>query len=60
MQLKDLKRGDFFKRKATSSIVYIRDEYERTLKKYSCYKFDDVNSEIFLKGSTEVYTDFTF
>ena len=60
MQLKDVKRGEFFKRKASSSIVYVRGEYERSSKKYSCYKFDDVNSKIFLKGSTEVYTDFTF
>lgn len=31
-----------------------------SIKKYSCYKFEDINSEIFLKGATEVITDFTF
>ena len=60
MQLKELKKGDYFKRKATSSIVYVKGEYIRSIKKYSCYKFEDINSEIFLKGATEVITDFTF
>lgn len=60
MQLKELIKHDYFKRKATTSIVYVKGEFIRSIKKYECYKFEDVNSRIFLKGTTEVFTDFTF
>lgn len=62
--LKDLKRGEWFTRKPieepTESQVYIKGEYDRVDKKYYCQHWDDVNNEIFLKGSTKVYVDFTF
>ncbi len=60
MKLKELKKGDYFKRKATDSIVYVKGDYIRYIKKYVCYKFDDINSGVCLKGATEVITDFTF
>ena len=41
MQLKELKKGFYFKRKATTSIVYVKGEYIRSIKKYSCYKFSE-------------------
>lgn len=59
-KIKELKRGDFFKRKPDSQEVYVRGEYCREEKKYSCYKHDDTNSEIFLKGDKEVYVNFEF
>lgn len=59
-----LKKGDFFTLKPieepSESRVYIRGDYERSEKKYSCTKFSDVNHETFKKGSTVVYTNFTF
>ena len=63
--LKDLKKGDFFTLKdygefPDESRVYIRGDYERSEKKYSCSKFTDFCYETFKKGSTKVYTDFTF
>ena len=64
MMLKEVKKGDFFTRKAidepTERQVYIRGEYDRESKKYECTRFDDINAVIYLKGTTEVYTDFTF
>lgn len=65
IKLKDLKKGDFFTLKdygdcPNESQVYIKGDYERIEKKYSCIKFSDCNSEIFKKGDMLVYTDFIF
>lgn len=62
--IKELKQGDFFTLKPydepKESQVYIRGEYDKSTKKYSCVKFSDVNCERLLAGNKEVYTDFTF
>ena len=65
-KLKNLKKGDYFTLKPISEPredqVYIKGDFVRVEKinKYSCTKFSDINSERFLKGDTEVYTDFIF
>ena len=62
--LKDLKPGEWFTLKpyeeAKESQVYIREEYDREEKKYWCGKFCDTSYCRLLKGSTPVYTEFTF
>lgn len=62
--LKELKQGTWFTLKpyeeATETQVYIRGEYDRETKKYCCGKFSDSGYSRLLKGSTLVYTDFTF
>lgn len=66
MKLKELKHGDFFIRKpmngqeAKESQVYIKDDYDRSTKKYWCQKWDDISKGMELKGDTEVYQDFIF
>lgn len=64
MTIKELKKGDFFTLKPITepkeSQVYIRGEYDRSEKKYSCGKFSDMCYERFFKGDKEVFTDFTF
>ena len=64
MLLKELKKGDWFTLKPieypNESQVYIRGDYDRSDKKYSCCKWSDINYERFLKGTTKVYTDFIF
>lgn len=58
--IQELKQGEFFRLKKTSSSpVWIRDKYVPELKKYSTYKFDDINHEHYLKSSTKVYVGFT-
>ena len=60
-KLKDLKRGEFFKLKdSPTSPMWVRSEYCRSERKYSCYKYDDVNHESFFKGDRIVFTDFYF
>lgn len=64
MKLKDLKIGDYFTLKQieepTGEQVYIKGEYDRASKSYSCEKFSDTNAERFFKGDKEVFTDFIF
>lgn len=62
--VKDLKPGEWFTLKPVEepkeSQVYIRGEYDRSERKYECGKFSDISYSRYLKGSTLVYTDFTF
>lgn len=62
--IKDLKKGDFFTMREheypNDSQVWVRDEYDRSTKKYCCYKWDDVNHVSLKKGTMKVYADFIF
>ena len=65
IKLSELKKGEYFTRKPveypTDHQVLIRGEYDRTTKKYENPHFDDAWSNgVMLKGSTVVYTGFTF
>ena len=64
MKLKDLKKGEFFTKKAidspTGSQVWIRGDYIREDKKYECTCFDDINRTCYIPGSKEVFVDFVF
>ena len=56
MKLKELKKGDFFTRKAIAE----PGESHRSQGKYECVRFDDANRFAYLKGTAEVHTDFVF
>jgi len=64
MELKQLKKGDFFTlnpiTEPKESQVYIKGEYDKSSKTYSCNKFDDMNEERFYKSNKIVFTGFTF
>ena len=64
MQVKKLKKGEFFTRKPLEepkeSQVWIRGDYDRETKKYECIRFSDSCSFCYLDGNKEVFTDFTF
>ena len=66
-QIRDIARGEFFRRTPTSAKVYIRGEYirgkdylGRTLNKFACMDTEDANREIFLKGTAVVVVGFTY
>jgi len=63
-KIKDLKNGEFFTLRKIDepkdSQVYIRGEYDRSMRKYECGKFDDISEAKYLSGDREVYTDFIF
>lgn len=62
--LKDLKKGQWFTIKPLEepkeSQVFIREDYDRELKKYMCGKFDDISAYRYFKGDKIVYIDFFF
>lgn len=59
-KLSTLKKGELIKRKADAKTVWIKTHYDKETKTFCLTDFDDVNREIFLKGSTVVHYGFTF
>ena len=64
MKLKDLKKGDWFTLKNFSepkdNQVWIKNEYNRSSKKYICIRYSDISDLKEVSGDKEVYTNFTF
>jgi hypothetical protein len=60
MRVNQLRKGEFFKKNNSSKIVWVLNKYVASVKKYSCYKFDDVNHEQFISGNKEIFTNFEF
>lgn len=66
MTIKELRLGEFFTLKdygtneVSEKVVWVRGEYDRSTRNYSCYKFTDVCHESFYKGDKKVFTDFIF
>lgn len=59
--LKQLKKGEFFRLKSFSAgRVLIKGDYDRSLRKYECQYYDDINSWKYLSPATIVYTEFVF
>lgn len=59
--LKTLKRGDFFKLSATHNApVYVKGDYDRGSRKYSCHRWDDSNDSRLMAGSRTVFIGFSF
>ena len=64
MKLKDLKKGDWFTLKNFSepkdNQVWIKNEDNRSSKKYLCIRYSDISDSKEVSGDKEVYTNFTF
>lgn len=60
IKLKDVKKGEFIKRKPEAKKVFIRGEYDRSYNKYRCDDWDDISRDIMLKGTTIVFIDFDY
>lgn len=64
MKLKELKKGEVFTKKHITepkdNQVWIKGDYDRTIKKYECYRWSDVNCFIYVDGNKEIYTEFIF
>lgn len=59
-----IKAGEYFTfqpiEEPTEKQVYIRGDYERSLRRYEYSKFTDVCNSKFAKGDRVVYVDFYF
>ena len=64
MKLKNLKKGDWFTLKNISepkgNQVWIKEEYDRSTKKYLCIRWSDISDSKEISGEKEVYTNFIF
>lgn len=54
--IKQVKKGDYFRlRDDENAPIWVRSEYNRSTKKYECYKYEDVNHFLECKGERKVY-----
>jgi hypothetical protein len=59
-KLSDLKKGEFFKRKADARKVYRKGDYDRADRKFACDDASDISGGAYLKGDTLVYVGFDY
>ena len=58
--LADLPTGEYFTLRKDTTVVYSKGQYDRSAKAYMCPKAEDICVERVLKGTTIVYTGFTY
>lgn len=58
--LRDVKPGEYFKRKPDARAVFVRGAYDRATKRISAHDFDDINRELLLAPTALVVVGFTF
>lgn len=59
--IRQLKKGELFRLSIRENApVWVRGEYIREAKRFSTYKYDDVNHERLLSGNHKVVVDFIF
>lgn len=58
--LRNVKPGDFVRRKPDAKKTYVKGAYDNVSKTFSLTDFDDANREIFIKASATVYVGFDF
>lgn len=58
--IKEVSKGDFIKRKVDSHKVYIKGDYDRSLKGFWITDTEDISRAMLLKGSKIVFNDFEF
>ena len=59
--IKQCKPGEYFRMTDSETApVWVRGEYDRTSRKFECYKFDDANHTRELAGARVVFIGFTF
>ena len=64
MMLKNLKKGNLFTLKKIKypeeNELYIKGNYNKSTKAYTCVKFNDISKIRYIKGNEKVFTDFSF
>lgn len=67
VKLGSLKKGEYFticdhdgEEINDPSIIWVRDEYDHSTRKFICRHFDDIGSSRQWKADTRVYVDFIF
>jgi hypothetical protein len=60
VKIKDLVEGEFFILSSKSKSVFVKSDYDRSLKQYECSNFDNFSDYRYYKGNKIVFTGFTF
>lgn len=61
VQLRQVKQGDYFRLADTPTApVWVREDYNRSTRKYECYKYNDINHLGEFNGTRLVVTDFIY
>jgi hypothetical protein len=60
VQLKDVKKGEFVRRKLDAKTTFTRGDYDKSSKTYELCDWEDINRAVYLKGTTLVWIGFTF
>ena len=60
IKIKDIRKGELFKRNPESKIVYERSDYDRFERQYETWKVDGANRSYFFKGDTMVWVGFSY
>jgi hypothetical protein len=59
--LRQVPKGELIRLKDTETApVWVKDYYDRSSKRWCCYKYEDVNHCNFFSGDRVVYTGFTY
>lgn len=58
--IETVKKGDFFKRKPEAKKVFVKQNYNASVKKYSANDFEDINAWQYFKKGVLVFIDFEF
>lgn len=58
--LRNVKPGDYIKRKADSKAVYVKGAYDKASKSFSCVNVEDICHEVFIKADKAVFAGFTY
>ena len=58
--LRDVKQGDFVRRKEGAKTTYTKGDYDRTLKAYCLTDWEDNSRDIYVKADKLVHIGFTF
>jgi hypothetical protein len=58
--IKNVKPGDYIKRKADAKAVYIKGAYIKSLKGFECADVSDINKSIVIKSDKLVFVGFTY
>ena len=59
IKIKDIKKGELFKKKVDSKTIYERLDYDRHERKYETAKVSG-NNFYYLKGTAEVWVGFSY
>jgi len=59
-KISEVTKGDYVRRSLTTSKTYKKGDYDRASKKFSLIDCADVNHEIFVVGTCQVFIGFTY